>query len=127
MDADICLARDQDGRTPLHLAAIKGHVDVLGKLVEAKPIATRILLDRRETILQLCVKHNHLEALKMLVEDVGTQRTPPRGLTPAWKAMVTISDATTINEFRFFLSHASWLSRYFSQLLPFEGDGCVIT
>ncbi|KAF8401045.1 hypothetical protein HHK36_014348 [Tetracentron sinense] len=75
IDADICLDRDQDGKTPLHLAAIKGHVDVLGKLVEAKPIATRILLDRRETILHLCVKHNHLEALKLLVDSIADKQT----------------------------------------------------
>ncbi|KAF8369666.1 hypothetical protein HHK36_032310 [Tetracentron sinense] len=57
-----------DGRTPLHLAAMKGRVEVLEVLLNVRTEVTRITTDHGETIMHLCVKHNRLEALKVLVE-----------------------------------------------------------
>ncbi|KAI3711858.1 hypothetical protein L1987_70407 [Smallanthus sonchifolius] len=65
-----CVARDRDGRNPLHLAAVKGHCEVVKELVLAQPHAARAMV-QQETILHLCVKHNQLEVLKLLVETVG--------------------------------------------------------
>ncbi|KAL7123114.1 hypothetical protein ACP275_01G085600 [Erythranthe tilingii] len=48
-----CLARDRNGLTPVHLAALKGHIEY-GR--------------REENILHLCVKHYQLEPLKLLVK-----------------------------------------------------------
>eukprot|EP00257_Ricinus_communis_P017620 XP_015576097.1 ankyrin repeat-containing protein BDA1 [Ricinus communis] len=61
-----CLARDQDGRIPLHLAAMRGRIQVIQELVTACPASVSELLDG-DTVLHLCVKYNHLGALKLLV------------------------------------------------------------
>ncbi|GJY04286.1 ankyrin repeat-containing domain, PGG domain protein [Tanacetum coccineum] len=66
---ETCLARDRDGRTPLHLAAIFGCSDVVKELVQAQPHAARIMV-QQDTILHLCVKHNQLEVLKLLIEVI---------------------------------------------------------
>lgn len=67
---DICGFTDKDGRTPLLLATMKGLVDVIKELIQTKPTVIRVWVDRGETILHVCVKHNHLEALKLLVDSV---------------------------------------------------------
>ncbi|KAI6704043.1 hypothetical protein NL676_013179 [Syzygium grande] len=59
------------GRNPLHIAAVKGRVDVLKELVRESPDAARKKMGHGETILHLCVMYNNLEALKLLVESVG--------------------------------------------------------
>nr|GEV22445.1 ankyrin repeat-containing domain, PGG domain protein [Tanacetum cinerariifolium] len=66
---ETCLARDHDGGTPLHLAAIKGRSDVVKELVQAQPHAARVMV-QQDTILHLCVKHNQLEVLKLLIEVI---------------------------------------------------------
>ncbi|XP_026388840.1 ankyrin repeat-containing protein At5g02620-like isoform X2 [Papaver somniferum] len=66
---DTCTVPDQDGRTPLHLAAMRNNVEVMEMLLLRKPDAIyQVLMDRRETILHLCVKHHTFKALKSLVE-----------------------------------------------------------
>ncbi|KAL8160240.1 hypothetical protein V2J09_001777 [Rumex salicifolius] len=66
----MCLARDAHGMNPAHVAAIKGHVLVLGELIRAVPAVTkeRVGGGGRESILHLCVKYNQLEALREVVE-----------------------------------------------------------
>ncbi|PWA45583.1 ankyrin repeat-containing domain, PGG domain protein [Artemisia annua] len=66
---EMCLARDRDGATPLHLAAIKGHREVVKELVQAQPHAARVMV-QQDTILHLCVKHNQLEVLELLIESI---------------------------------------------------------
>ena len=65
------MVRNQEGRTPLHVAAVKGRVKVVSELVRVKAESTRVLTDRAETVLHLCVGHNRLEGLKVLVEAIG--------------------------------------------------------
>ncbi|CAL1373449.1 unnamed protein product [Linum trigynum] len=66
--SDACLVRDVDGRIPLHLAAMRGRNDVVRELVGARPESVLVKLDGGETVLHLCVKCGHLEALKVLVQ-----------------------------------------------------------
>ncbi|KAK9060609.1 hypothetical protein SSX86_021315 [Deinandra increscens subsp. villosa] len=66
---ETCNARDCDGGNPIHLAAIKGHYEVVRELVQAQPQAARAMV-QHETILHLCVKHNQVEVLKLLIESL---------------------------------------------------------
>ncbi|KAL1532598.1 ankyrin repeat-containing protein ITN1-like [Salvia divinorum] len=68
--AEMCLARDSQGRNPLHLAAIKGEVKLLEELLFVAPSAVRQKVGRGLTVLHLCVEHGQLEALKALMEEV---------------------------------------------------------
>ncbi|XP_062098809.1 ankyrin repeat-containing protein NPR4-like [Humulus lupulus] len=62
---------DGEGRNPLHLAAMRGRLDVLRELLKVAPEAIWVnLKDRSETILHVCVRHNQLEALKFLVNNM---------------------------------------------------------
>ncbi|KAM0020430.1 putative ankyrin repeat-containing domain, PGG domain, ankyrin repeat-containing domain superfamily [Helianthus debilis subsp. tardiflorus] len=67
---ETCTARERDGRNALHVAAVKGHCEVVKVLVQAQPHAARAMV-QQETILHLCVKHNQLEVLKLLIETMG--------------------------------------------------------
>ncbi|RWR84311.1 ankyrin repeat-containing protein BDA1-like protein [Cinnamomum micranthum f. kanehirae] len=58
------------GMIPLHVAAIKGQVDVLEELVNAKSVTAFLLTDGGEPILHLCAKNNQFKALEKLVELV---------------------------------------------------------
>ncbi|XP_019173577.1 PREDICTED: ankyrin repeat-containing protein NPR4-like [Ipomoea nil] len=84
-DRGICKVRDKDGLTPFHLAAVKGRVEVLKELMKmsdgddeicgSEELLSEVMaIDGEilgESILQMCVKHGQLEALKFLVEMIG--------------------------------------------------------
>ena len=70
-DSDVCLMEDEFGRTPLHLAAmVKGRVEVVNELVQARPEVIMYPLNKTKTImiLHLYVIRNGHEALEKLVE-----------------------------------------------------------
>ena len=50
---------------------MKGHVHVLEHLVRARPDAAHRVIEHGQTILHLCVKHNRLKALKLLIDTLG--------------------------------------------------------
>ncbi|CAL5443080.1 unnamed protein product [Camellia sinensis] len=66
----MCLARDRDGKNPLHIAAMEGHGGILEVLVGTIPHAARVRLDSGETILHLCVKHQQLNTLSLLLHRI---------------------------------------------------------
>ncbi|KAF8369768.1 hypothetical protein HHK36_032208 [Tetracentron sinense] len=66
---DLCLARDQDGRTPLHPSSSERTSRRHKELVQARPEVTRVTVDRGEDSSALMCEHNRLEALKLLVES----------------------------------------------------------
>ncbi|XP_048424236.1 CARD- and ANK-domain containing inflammasome adapter protein-like [Pyrus x bretschneideri] len=74
--ADACLRCDEKGRIPLHYAAMNGEVEVLQKLIDKNPESIYVKVENRskETVLHLCIKHNQLECLKLLVERDDSNR-----------------------------------------------------
>ncbi|KAI3911531.1 hypothetical protein MKW92_041000 [Papaver armeniacum] len=74
---DICMFQDQDGRTPLHLAAIEGRVKTIKLLLEKNPEAIHTRNGQHETILHLCVQHNSLKALKLLMNHLSSEGADP--------------------------------------------------
>ncbi|XP_044495793.1 ankyrin repeat-containing protein BDA1-like isoform X1 [Mangifera indica] len=69
---NVSMVADQEGRIPLHLAAMRGRVEVIQELISAKPESILVQI-HGETALHLCVKHNHLDALKVLVSSVDDE------------------------------------------------------
>jgi ankyrin repeat protein len=63
---DICLIPDKDHKLPIHLAVSGGHVEVIEELKNATPCSIQNISDDG-SILHLCVRYNHLEALKYIV------------------------------------------------------------
>ncbi|KAM1525936.1 hypothetical protein ACFX10_010335 [Malus domestica] len=68
--ADACLRCDEKGRIPLHYAAMNGEVEVIQKLIDKNPESIYVKVENRskETVLHLCIIHNRLECLKLVVE-----------------------------------------------------------
>uniref|UniRef100_A0A803NCM0 PGG domain-containing protein n=2 Tax=Chenopodium quinoa TaxID=63459 RepID=A0A803NCM0_CHEQI len=66
---NMCFVHDQDGMTPLHVAAVNGNTQVLEVFLKKKRQAALERTARGETILHLCVKNCHLDTLKALVES----------------------------------------------------------
>jgi ankyrin repeat protein len=69
-NTDVCLAFDQDGRIPLHLAAMRGRIEIIKELIIARRESIRVNLNG-DSVLHLCVRYNHLDALKLLVESAN--------------------------------------------------------
>ncbi|KAL1350121.1 uncharacterized protein LOC107491689 isoform X1 [Arachis duranensis] len=71
INQEACMVRDKDDMIPLHFAAMRGHAAAVEELVRARPesVKERIVTDD-SSVLHLCVRFNHLEALKFLVETM---------------------------------------------------------
>ncbi|GMG99145.1 hypothetical protein Nepgr_000985 [Nepenthes gracilis] len=66
----MCLARDFDGRNPLHIATVKGQHGVLDEMVRAVPRAAwEQVSPADDTVLHLCVKYKRPKALKLLLDS----------------------------------------------------------
>ena len=65
--------QDQDGRIPLHYAAMRGQIEVMRELISARPDSTQVMVNKVETVLHLCVKYNQLDALKLLVDSLSNE------------------------------------------------------
>ncbi|KAI3857797.1 hypothetical protein MKX03_033925 [Papaver bracteatum] len=74
---DICMFQDQDGRTPLHLAAIEGRVKNIKLLLEKNPEEIHTRNGERETILHVCVQHNSLRDLQLLINNLSSAGADP--------------------------------------------------
>jgi ankyrin repeat protein len=60
--------QDNDGRTPLHWAAIKGRVNVIDEILSTSLESAEVITKHGETVLHLGVKNNQYEAVKYLTE-----------------------------------------------------------
>jgi ankyrin repeat protein len=67
---NICLAIEQYERIPLHLATMRGRIEIIKELVIARQESIRVNLIR-DSVLHLCLRYNHLDALKLLVESAN--------------------------------------------------------
>ncbi|KAM1752398.1 hypothetical protein ACFX11_010385 [Malus domestica] len=74
--AGACSDFDENGRIPLHYAAMRGEVEVLQKLIDKNPesIYDKVKNRSKETVLHLCIIHNQLECLKLLVDRLLVER-----------------------------------------------------
>uniref|UniRef100_A0A0R0KSD8 PGG domain-containing protein n=1 Tax=Glycine max TaxID=3847 RepID=A0A0R0KSD8_SOYBN len=62
---EMCLVGDKDEMLPLHFAAMRGRVGAIKELIKAKPDSIREMTKTNDGSIQhLCVRYNHLEALK---------------------------------------------------------------
>ncbi|KAI3991933.1 hypothetical protein MKX01_012878 [Papaver californicum] len=87
---DVCMEQDQDGRTPLQLAAIEGRVKTMEVLFEKNPEAIHTRNGQRETILHLCVQHNSLKALKLLINHLSSPGADPISVNSIYTHGTTI-------------------------------------
>ena len=67
-NTSVCFSFDQDERIPLHFAAMRGRIEIIKELIIAQPESIRVNLNG-DSVLHLCVRYNHLDALKLLVES----------------------------------------------------------
>ncbi|XP_059455421.1 ankyrin repeat-containing protein ITN1-like isoform X1 [Corylus avellana] len=67
-NTSVCFSFDQDEKIPLHFAAMKGRIEIIKELIIAQPESIRVNLNG-DSVLHLCVRYNHLDALKLLVES----------------------------------------------------------
>ncbi|RZC48162.1 hypothetical protein C5167_041115 [Papaver somniferum] len=79
---DACMVQEKDGKTPLHLAAMKDRAEIMKLLMEERPEAIHLKNNQNsETILHFCVKSNtNLTTLKLLVDRLvlaGTSTPNP--------------------------------------------------
>ncbi len=64
-------ATDENGRTPLHIAAVMGHIKSLDKLLKTKGVNINIADKSGLTALHLAVQHNRTEAVMRLLTTDG--------------------------------------------------------
>ena len=86
-EADCCNARNMHGQTALHFAAIRGHVDVVLALVQAKANCDVCTTRRQLTPCHEAAIRGHAHALKALVQaKADYNATTANGSTPCFNA-----------------------------------------
>ncbi|KAI3902144.1 hypothetical protein MKW92_008553 [Papaver armeniacum] len=67
--AAACVVPDQNAGTALHLPAMRNVVKIMELLIQSRPEAIhQVLPNTNETILHLCVKHDNFRAMEKLVD-----------------------------------------------------------
>ncbi|XP_039127973.1 ankyrin repeat-containing protein BDA1-like [Dioscorea cayenensis subsp. rotundata] len=67
----LCFLKDKDGRLAIHMAALKGRIDILEELIKVCPESARALTNQNESILHLAVQFNSFEIVEFLVKKLG--------------------------------------------------------
>ncbi|KAK7284201.1 hypothetical protein RJT34_18943 [Clitoria ternatea] len=68
---EMSLVGDKDDMLPLHFAAMRGRIGTIMEFIKAMPNSIREMTETCDgSVLHLCVRYNHLEALKLLVESL---------------------------------------------------------
>ena len=66
-DAELALEFNNDGYTPLHLAAMNGNTAILKEFMSMAPTSFQCHTKNGETVFHLIVRYNHYDAFKYLV------------------------------------------------------------
>ncbi|KAK9140113.1 hypothetical protein Scep_009794 [Stephania cephalantha] len=74
IDSSLCSLKDRDDRTHIHLAAMKGRLDVMGELLLACPESVEKSPSKAKQFFHLVVKSNQFEAFKVLLEKVHLEQ-----------------------------------------------------
>ncbi|XP_022925437.1 ankyrin repeat-containing protein BDA1-like [Cucurbita moschata] len=69
------IVRDLNGLIPLHHAVVNGRIDIMQRLINVRPQSLWMKHHNDETVPLLCIKHNHLEALKLLIIMIEDPQT----------------------------------------------------
>ncbi|XP_029124600.1 ankyrin repeat-containing protein BDA1-like [Cajanus cajan] len=72
-NSDACFALDKDDMLPLHLAAMRGRIGAIQELTRARPDSIHQIFDDG-SVLHLCVRYNHLDALKFFVQSATSEQ-----------------------------------------------------
>ncbi|XP_006833438.2 uncharacterized protein LOC18426733 [Amborella trichopoda] len=64
-----CFQRDREGRNPVHYMAMRGYEDMLFAVLRTCPESAKILTDRGENILHVCLKYSHEEMMMKLITE----------------------------------------------------------
>ncbi|KAL7214551.1 hypothetical protein ACSBR1_026875 [Camellia fascicularis] len=66
----LCHVRDNNSRTPLHVAALKGREEVVRTLVMACPESLKRMTSLQETALHLALKQKQYAAFEVLMKEI---------------------------------------------------------
>ncbi|KAJ4706569.1 putative Ankyrin repeat-containing protein [Melia azedarach] len=76
LDPKLCLLRDNDSLTPLHLAVVKRRIGVTREIISGFPESLESLTDQRKTVFHLVLEdsRNQNDIVKVLLEEVKKHR-----------------------------------------------------
>ncbi|KAH7691549.1 26S proteasome regulatory complex subunit PSMD10 protein [Dioscorea alata] len=66
----LCFLKDKDGRLAIHIAAMRGRIDILEELIKVCPESARALTYQHESILHIAVQFNSFETVEFLVKKL---------------------------------------------------------
>ncbi|XP_039122029.1 uncharacterized protein LOC120258642 [Dioscorea cayenensis subsp. rotundata] len=65
-----CSLKDKNGKLAIHIAAMKGRIDILEELIQVCPQSARAVTYQRESFLNLAAQFNSIETLEFLVRKL---------------------------------------------------------
>ncbi|KAL1222777.1 Ankyrin repeat-containing protein ITN1 [Cardamine amara subsp. amara] len=102
LDQRLEKALNANDLTPLHLAVLKGSVEILEKFLENVPLSFSSLTPSKETVFHLAARNNNLDAFVFMAESLGInsqillQKTDENGNTVLHIAASVACDALLI-------------------------------
>ncbi|XP_039135727.1 ankyrin repeat-containing protein BDA1-like [Dioscorea cayenensis subsp. rotundata] len=66
----LCYLKDRDGRLAIHIAAMKGRIDILEELIKVCPESAKALTYQHESILHNAVQFNSFEIIEFLIKKL---------------------------------------------------------
>ncbi|KAH7692083.1 26S proteasome regulatory complex subunit PSMD10 protein [Dioscorea alata] len=66
----LCELKDKDGRLPIHIAAMKGRIDILEELIKVCPESAKELTYQHESILHIAIQFNSIKIVEFFVKKL---------------------------------------------------------